>query len=216
MSITPIRVGAGIMEPLGLDQWQNKYYPNPNDATSFPLMLDGVNGTSVNVGGTQRRLVGVFTKVSGNWRRVPDAWSRVSGVYRPLFGAESVVAVSFSALSVSEFTAGSGAKAEVEFRPNGEIWGDENGVSPYYIADWASPKFANVGARYWIRATATAGGFDNGLQTWQRLNVARLWNCLGSTSVSSCTFTIEIARDSSGSNITFTRTGNTLEADDTL
>jgi hypothetical protein len=101
------------------------------------------------------------------------------------------------------------ATAAIRFNTDGTITktGSGNGS-----LSWFTPTSAGIGSSFWVKLTATSGAFStNAASSFVQMSSNRLANLqqigAGSAAV---TFTIEIASDSGGSNLVFTRTGNTL------
>lgn len=105
--------------------------------------------------------------------------------------------------------------AGVKLRADGTIDKRENTNSAYnqsHYSDWYTPNGGD-GSGYWVRATVTAGTTPSGtVGSWVALTSDQAWGISRTTvGTTTSTFTLEIATDSGGSNIIFTRTGNYLE-----
>ena len=81
------------------------------------------------------------------------------------------------------------------------------------MGNWTTPTSSGIGSSYWIRLTETSsyGSFTetgSGRGIWNQINVAQYFGISRSLGGSGgAVYTIQIASDSSGSNIVATRTG---------
>ena len=104
------------------------------------------------------------------------------------------------------------AYAEWVFYADGTIGYFSSGGSGS-MGNWTTPTTAGIGSSYWIRLTETSsyGSFTetgSGRGIWNQINVAQYFGISRSLGGSGgAVYTIQIASDSSGSNIVATRTG---------
>ena len=121
---------------------------------------------------------------------------------------------SFSAWDVvGDNTAGNLATATFGLLSDGTVsgLGAINDLTSPGSSNWFIPTATGVGSLYWVRYTATTGTLTtNDASTWTQLNATRSCTKSASTGTASCTFTVEIASDSGGTNIVFTSTGNVV------
>lgn len=116
--------------------------------------------------------------------------------------------------SWGQSTSGDIAGATFTLQSDGGSFGnyfDNDGGSIVGSPLWYSPSTVGIGASYWCRYTVTSGSATtNGASGWSQLSSNRSITKQASTGSAFCIFTIEIATDSIGSNVVFTKTGNTL------
>lgn len=140
----------------------------------------------------------------------------MAGFLNALFAVGGAT-VSFSTIGVSNTTASpTSATAGFEFRRDGTLYSYVNPGAGYtLLGDWVTPKHSTVGDGYWIRVTATAGAFTTSPGAgWLQLSTARYWDEQATViGPQETTFTVEIATDSGGTNVVFTKTGNTVLAE---
>lgn len=104
------------------------------------------------------------------------------------------------------------AYAEWVFYADGTIGYFSSGGSGS-MGNWTTPTSSGIGSSYWIRLTETSsyGSFTetgSGRGIWNQINVAQYFGISRSLGGSGgAVYTIQIASDSSGSNIVATRTG---------
>jgi len=158
----------------------------------------------------------VGSGTSSGYGTIPTSGAITVGVFR---GTQKATAA-FSPnvlihVAAGNFNASGAVNASVVFNSNGTVT-----LSATPITDdasgptnWASPTTTGIGSSYWIRATATSGTLTTGTSgAWVSLasNVTFAKSTSG-TGTSTVTFTIDIASDAAGSNIVFTKAGNTLQ-----
>lgn len=79
---------------------------------------------------------------------------------------------------------------------------------------WHKPVASGVGNAYWVRFTPTSGTLTtNDAVGFTALSSSRSVTKGNTTGTNSCTFTIDIATDSGGTNIVLTSTGNIVRND---
>lgn len=110
------------------------------------------------------------------------------------------------------------AFAELVFYINGQLgYGSNNGSGNY--ANWASPTTTGIGSNYWIRFTQTSsysGTTETGSArgVWLQLSANRVFGVTRTQNgAGGRYYTVEIATDSSGSNIVATKTNVGLEVE---
>jgi hypothetical protein len=126
---------------------------------------------------------------------------------------------SFTAWDVTgDGVPGSNARGGVNFLADGTVTGTYlGGFKTAGSSNWYSPTTPAIGSSYWIRFTVTAGtSTTNTASTWTQLSATRNITKSGLTGTGFCAFTVEIATDSAGSNIVFTKTLNNLNYQHTM
>ena len=167
--------------------------------------------SSVGSGGAWKEILsGTAVGVGGVWKQVQSMHVGVGGVWKEFFRNFTITA-SPIAWQLSDSQAdGDLAAASYDLVSDGTVL-TGGGVDVAGSSSWGSPTTVGIGASYWARITPTSGSFDsNSASAWTQLTSGagcQLANTFGSYSV---TFTVEIATDSGGSNIVFTRTGNVM------
>lgn len=181
--------------------------------------------TSLNVkdGGTWRTAVGVYVKDGGVWRDCQNVYVKDGGTWRLVF-SKAVVYNPITGLQGTTYTTTDAAPglAETTLDLNSDgTWEVTNSGGPT-TGNWGSNI---VGSNYWVKFTRTAestlgvgGGASTATTGWLNLGGAQTITCTRSTSGVNpsqriATYTIEIATDSSGTNIVSTTTGLVLVAE---
>lgn len=123
------------------------------------------------------------------------------------YGTSAASLVPLNNQSVSDNRIVGGSTASVNFFQNGVLsfTGNNNGAGPHPDEEWYSPITSGVGTGYWIRAIHQAGQIPSGSATgvWLQLFTTRIWSSFIPTGIGSISTTlqIQIASDSTGSNI---------------
>lgn len=167
---------------------------------------------NIRVGGTWRTVSQMHIRVGGTWQLVKSGWIRVGGVWQRFLSA---VTNPFAAYDVwADSAPGFAATATFTLNTDGTVTAsfvDGDGGSTIGSASWFTPTTAGIGSSYWVRYTVTSGtATTNGASSFTQLNAARSITKSASAGTASCTFTIEIATDSGGTNIVLTSTGNVV------
>ena len=119
---------------------------------------------------------------------------------------------------------GNRAWCELSFGAAGDIDGYQGapGVPWIYAGGtWTLPRQGDIGANYWVRFTQTSSSGASylnyqsvALNTWHNINISRAIIVEKfDNGYASRTFTIDIATNSSGSNIILTKTGVELQVE---
>ena len=129
-------------------------------------------------------------------------------------GPSAAITVSLASITNNQpfealpYSPGEPSEALLDFLPDG-TWNSFLTAGNSGAGNWATPTTGGIGASYWIRFTRTAlngGGALNpttGSTGWLQLSITRNISVLRSSGpgVTSAQYTIEIATNSSGTNI---------------
>ena len=129
-------------------------------------------------------------------------------------GPNSPVTVSLSSLngatlSGAPYSEPEAYSATLAFATDG-TWQFDGYATGLVDGSWATPTTAGIGSGYWVRWTRTffSGGSGNSASAssgWQQLSSARtITVSTGGTAICQADYTLEIATDSSGTNVVAT------------
>lgn len=150
-------------------------------------------------GGAWRKAKELYYRDSGVWRKLKEAWYRDGGTWRKVFSSAGPVPLPGGTASSAVFSGT--ATAFIQFTSAGHVTFSPNSSASH---DWYLPNTTGIGSSYWIKATLAGGvGPTSGtLNTWLSLAAAQTWsNSLSTNGNRDTVLTIQIASDSSGSNI---------------
>ena len=136
------------------------------------------------------------------------------GIQQTLMVTGDGINRSFTAWDVyGDNSPGSSATASFAVSSNGTASGAgtiNDGTTPG-SSNWYTPTTTGIGNSYYVKYTVTSGSASsNAASSFTLLNTPPSITKTASAGSGTCTFKIEIATDSGGTNIVFTSTGNVL------
>jgi hypothetical protein len=130
-----------------------------------------------------------------------------------------IVSPFLSYIAIGDAAPGTNSRGSLTFTSSGTVqYVGYVGSTIVGSPNWYLPTTTGIGSSYWIRFTPTTGtATANSAATWAPLSSTQAISKGPTTSVGgTCTFTVEIATDSLGSNIVLTSTDNVVGYQHTL
>lgn len=119
---------------------------------------------------------------------------------RTFFGAGGGIVNPLPTLAASgSFSLPGSGSASCTIQSNGYI--NCAGSDGEQDGNWFFPNETGIGAAYWVRVTAAGDTPSGTLNTWLALSGNRVFSLSSSNGSKSCALTIQIATDSSGTNV---------------
>lgn len=178
--------------------------------------------TYVKDAGTWKPVTGLYIKDAGTWKTVKQGWVKDAGVWKQFFSGFTLQNSPGSnygfddTINYDGFTIPS---ANLTYNSDG-TWGAVGVYSGSSASgNWGTPTTAGIGSNYWVRytRTSTSGtGSSTATTGWLQLNTGRQISATKSNpnvGVYTATWTIDLATDSSGTNIVKTFTNVSLTAE---
>lgn len=128
--------------------------------------------------------------------------------FSQFYGTSDVVFTGISDATYEDYAVGTGTQVNFQIASTGSVNVAGLNLGTLATYTWVSPGSAS--SNYWVRVTATSGTFGppgDSTGTWLSLASSRIWyRSRASVGSSTVTATVEIATDSSGTNIIDTAT----------